>query len=75
LAEIYLGNVCSCQEILRRNGRGQGGGARAGAASHGGGAAPGARAGGERNGCLNDAPCSPCTSHGASDCDIMVHAD
>jgi hypothetical protein len=23
LAEIYLCNVCSCQEILRRNGRGQ----------------------------------------------------
>jgi hypothetical protein len=23
LAEIYLGNVCSCQEILRRSGRGQ----------------------------------------------------
>jgi hypothetical protein len=25
LAEIYLCNVCSCQETLRRNGRGQGG--------------------------------------------------
>jgi hypothetical protein len=25
LTEIYLCNVCSCQEILRRNGRGQGG--------------------------------------------------
>eukprot|EP01047_Picozoa_sp_COSAG01_P024040 COSAG01_NODE_1473_length_10193_cov_13.155736_3_plen_80_part_00 len=24
MAEIYLCNVCSCQEILRRNGRGQG---------------------------------------------------
>jgi hypothetical protein len=24
LTEIYLGNVCSCHEILRRNGRGQG---------------------------------------------------
>eukprot|EP01047_Picozoa_sp_COSAG01_P050215 COSAG01_NODE_5052_length_4523_cov_2.790009_3_plen_103_part_00 len=24
LTEIYLCNVCSCQEILRRNGRGQG---------------------------------------------------
>jgi hypothetical protein len=23
LAEIYLCNVCSCQEVLRRNGRGQ----------------------------------------------------
>jgi hypothetical protein len=25
LTEIYLCNVCSCQEILRRNGRGQSG--------------------------------------------------
>jgi ATP-dependent RNA helicase RhlE len=25
LTEIYLCNVCSCQEILRHNGRGQGG--------------------------------------------------
>jgi hypothetical protein len=36
LTEIYLCNVCSCQEILRRNGRGQGDQGRATAIAAGG---------------------------------------